>query len=92
MNKRKLAIAIRLIPPISLVIAIVLLLTPPDTAVVRVIITVTMMISLFGFLFFFISRSTYKDDKTVKILGILDIFSSVFILLMYVATAFMVGL
>ena len=92
MNKRKLAIAIRLIPPISLIIAIVLLLIPPDTAVVRAVITVTMMCALFGFLFHLVSRKLCRDDKLVKTLGLLDIFSSVFILLMYVATAFMVGL
>ena len=46
--------------------------------------TYTMLLAFFGFVFFFVGRSMGKEDKTVKILGILDIFATISVIAIYI--------
>ena len=46
--------------------------------------TVALCDAFFGFVFFFVGRSMGKEDKTVKILGILDIFATISVIAIYI--------
>ena len=50
------------------------------------------MIAFFGFVFFIIGRKLVREDKTILVLGILDILATLFILGIYVIAIFSFGL
>ena len=81
MTKRTKAIIIEFIPIISVISALLLLKRDTDSPFLRIITAVAFIFAFVGFLAFFIGRKLAGEDKTVKILGVLD----------WIATAVIVG-
>ena len=81
MTKRTAAIIIELIPILSVISALLLLKRDIDSPFLRIITAVAYIIAFFGFVAFLLGRKLASEDKTVKILGILD----------WIATAIIVG-
>ena len=82
MTKRTKAIIIEFIPIISVISALLLLKRDTDSPFLRIITAVAFIFAFVGFLAFFIGRKLAGEDKTVKILGVLD----------WIATAIIVGI
>ena len=70
-----------LIPILSVISALLLLKRDTDTPFLRMITAVAYIFAFFGFGAFFIGRKLAREDKTVKILGVMD----------WIATAIIVG-
>lgn len=70
--KKSIAITIEVIPIISAVVSAVLIRLPGDSSAIRGVILVTTLLAFFGFAAFLVARKYFKEDKTVRILGILD--------------------
>lgn len=81
MTKRTTAIIIELIPIFSVIAALLLLKRDTDSPFLRTITAVAYIFAFFGFVAFFIGRKLLREDKTVKILGVMD----------WIATAIIVG-
>ena len=81
MTKRTTAIIIELIPIFSVISALLLLKRDIDSPFLRIITAVAYLFAFFGFAAFLLGRKLASEDKTVKILGILD----------WIATAIIVG-
>jgi len=81
MTKRTTAIIIELIPILSVISALLLLNRDIDSPFLRIITAVAYIFAFFGFVAFLLGRKLASEDKTVKILGILD----------WIATAIIVG-
>ena len=81
MNKKTVLTIIKLIPVVSAVLAFILVFSSLEAGALT---GIAVLLALLGFVFFFIGRKSAKEDKTLKILGILDLLSTVAIILMYV--------
>ena len=81
MNKKTVLTIVKLIPVISAVLSFILIFSPVKAGTLA---AATVTLALFGFVFFFIGRKSAKEDKTLKILGILDLLSTAAIIAMYV--------
>ncbi len=92
MNKKTIAIILEIIPIISAVISWIFILIPYGSEALSFIIPTTFMLAFFGFVFFFIGKKLCKNDKTVKILGICDIASTISIIAIYIIAIFVFGL
>ena len=82
MTKRTTAIIIELIPVLSVISALLLLKRDIDSPFLRIVTMIVFIFAFFGFVAFFIGRKQAGEDKTVKILGVLD----------WIATAIIVGI
>ena len=92
MNKKTIAIILEPIPVVSAVLTITLIVLPLSSAFIRKLITVTFVLALLGFVFFFIGRKLAGEDKAVRVLGILDLLSGVVIVGYYVLAIMVFGL
>ena len=89
---RKIIITIKLIPVISVILSYILILGPFHSELTKDISGVTVMLAFLGFAFFFIGRKIAKEDKLVKILGIMDILSTVSIAALYALAVISIAL
>ncbi len=80
MNKKNILIFIKLIPVISAVLSFILIFSNAQAGTVT---TISVILAFLGFVFFFIGRRSAREDKTLKILGVLDILATVSIIVMY---------
>lgn len=92
MKKKIIAIIAEIIPIVSAVMSYSLIVSSLDSALVRTIISVTFLLAFLGFVFFFIGRWLAKDSKAVRILGIFDLLSTLFIIAVFVVAVFVFGL
>lgn len=92
MNKKNIAIILELIPIVSALISFVLFKLEYDSEIITSLIDITILLSFLGFIFFFIGRKLDKDDNTVKVLGILDWFATVYVIVFYTIAIFGFGL
>ena len=92
MNKRTIAIIIEALPVISALMLFILLWSSVDTDLVRKLNTIFVIVAFFGFVFFFVGRKLAKGDTAVRILGILDILSTLSIIGFYGLAIFAFGL
>ena len=91
MNKKTIAIIVESVPIFSTVLSIIFLILPGSNISSKIMPIVT-LIAFLGFIFFFVGRKLKKEDKVVKILGILDIFSTVYVIILYTIAVFSFGL
>ena len=89
-KKYLLTIILKLIPIISTFISFILIFAKIDSSLLRHLTPITVLIAFFGFIFFFIGRK--EKNKLIKILGLLDILSTISIILLYVLAIFSFGL
>ena len=88
MNKKLIAIIAEIIPVVYAVVSYSLIVSSYDSALVRNIISVTFLLAFLGFVFFFIGRWLAKENKAVRILGILDLLATVFVIAVFVIAVF----
>lgn len=81
MDRKTVLTIIKLIPPVSAALAFILIFTSAQAGWLT---TAAVLLGFFGFVFFFIGRKTAKEDKTLRILGWLDLLSTVAIIALYV--------
>ena len=81
MNRKTVLTIIKLIPVVSAVLAYILVFSPLEAGGLT---SIAVLLAVFGFAFFFVGRKAAKEDKTLKILGWLDLLSTLAIILMYV--------
>lgn len=86
--KKIIAILLELIPIVSIVAAVVLFLSSIN---IKALLGILLLISVLGFQFFLIAWKIYKS-KLIKILGIIDIFVSLFVIGFYITAFFTFGL
>ena len=82
MTKRTTALLIELIPVLSVIFALLLLKRDTDSPFLRIVTAVSFIFAFLGFVAFFIGKKLAREDKTVKILGVLD----------WIATAIIAGI
>ena len=80
MNKKTILTIIKLLPVVSAVLSFILVFSNAQAGMLT---TVAVILAFLGFVFFFIGRKSAKEDKTLKILGILDLLSTAAIIVMY---------
>ncbi len=81
MDKRTVLTIVKLIPVVSAVLAYILILSSAQAGAITTVVT---LLAFFGFVFFFIGRKAAKEDKTLKILGWLDLLSTAAIIVLYI--------
>jgi hypothetical protein len=92
MNNKKIAIITELIPIISAPLSILLIMSALDSKVIRSIISVTMIFGFLGFMAFLIFRKAGKEDKTVRILGIMDLLATFVVIGFYMIAFLSIGM
>ena len=90
--KKTIAIIVGVIPVVSAIIAIFLMISHFDSTAIRTVINTTTFLGFLGFVFFFVGRKLAGGDKTVRILGILDLLATVSIVGFYIIAIFAFGL
>jgi hypothetical protein len=90
--KKTIAIIAGVIPAVSAVITIFLMVSHFDSAVIRTVINITTFLGFLGFVFFFAGRKLAGGDKTVRILGVLDLLATASIVGFYIVAIFAFGL
>ena len=88
MNKKNIAIILEIIPIISAPISYILITSPYNSKIAKFLI----LTSFLGFVFFFIGRKLNKENKVVKVLGILDWLATLYVVLLYTIVIFIFGL
>ena len=90
--KKFIAILLELIPIICAPVSYLLIVLPLNSPAIKKVIAVTMLLGFLGFAFFFLGRKIAKEDRTVRILGILDILATVAVIAFYVLAFLSIGL
>ena len=92
MNRRNAALLLELIPVLSAVLFFVLIGASPDTDLARKLITAFMLPALLGFVFFLAGRKLAREDRAVRLLGILDLLATASVIGLYFLAAISFGL
>jgi hypothetical protein len=92
MNKKKMAIALEMIPVLSVLISFILIKIQYVSKITTWIVFITIVLAFLGFVFFLIGRKLYKDDKIVRILGTFDLLSTLYVVTLYIIAIFSFGL
>ena len=92
MNKKNMIIIAEIVPILSAILSLIFLLLPNGSNLSSKIMPAVTLIAFLGFIFFFIGRKFCKENKAVKILGILDILSTVYVIIIYIMAVFSFGL
>ena len=92
MNKKIIAIVLELIPVVSAVVSFYLFTTSKDSVLIRKTLLVSFVFSLLGIAFFIVGRKLAGDDKTVRILGLLDLVASISVIAFYILAIISFGL
>ena len=90
--KKTIAMIAGIIPVVSAVIAIFLMVSHFDSAVIRTVINITTFLGFLGFVFFFVGRKLAGEDKTIRILGVLDLLATASIVGFYIVAILAFGL
>ena len=88
MNRKTVLTIIKLIPVVSAVLAYLLIFSSVQATPLT---TIAVLLAAFGFAFFFVGRKSTKEDKTLKILGWLDLLSTLSIIILYVIVFFAIA-
>ena len=92
MYKKNVAIVLEILPIVSAILTYVLIYAPFKTGSnIKIISGIALIIAFFGFLFFIIGRILAKEDRTVKILGILDCIATLSIIVLFVIIFIAIG-
>lgn len=81
-------IILKIIPIISSILSYILVTSKFN---IQWLTTITFILAFLGFIFFFIGKK-YKNNRLIKILSILDILSTVYVILFYTVAIFSFGL
>ena len=89
--KKTIAIILEIIPVICAPLSIGLILSKFDSPIISSVIAVTMLLGFLGFVFFILGRLLAKEEKAVRILGVLDILATVAVIGFYVLIFFIMA-
>lgn len=89
---KRIIVILKVIPVLSSLLSYILIHTNYTSLIFKYIVCITFTLSFFGFLFFFIGRKKYKDDKIIRILNILDLLSTLYVIFLYIIVIFIFGL
>ena len=89
MDKKTVLTILKLIPAVSAVLAYILVFSSAQAGTLT---SVAVLLAFFGFIFFFMGRKSAKDDKTLRILGWLDLLSTISIIILYALAVASFGL
>lgn len=89
MDKKTVLTIIKLIPAASAVLAYILIFSSVQAGALT---SAAVLLAFFGFIIFFIGRKSAKEDKTLRILGWLDMLSTLSIIVLYALAAASFGL
>lgn len=89
---KRIIVILKVIPVLSALLSYILIHTNYTSLIVKYIVLLTFILSFFGFLFFFIGRKKYKDDKIISILNVLDLLSTIYVIALYIIVIFIFGL
>ena len=89
MNKKIIAIILEIIPIVSAILTYVLIWGPFEG--MTLVSGITMLIALFGFVFFIVGRLLAKEEKAVTILGIFDILATLSMIFIFVIVFIAMG-
>ena len=92
MKKKVIAIILEIIPIVSAIVSAVFILIPYGSDKLSVIIPLITLVAFLGFVFFFIAKKLCKKSKLVKVLGILDWISTLYVIVLYIIAIFSFGL
>lgn len=92
MNKKKIAIALEIVPILSVLISFILIKIQYVSKITTWIVFITIVLAFLGFVFFLIGRKLYKGDKIVRILGTFDLLSTLYVVTLYIIAIFSFGL
>ncbi len=92
MNKRTIALLVEAIPVVSAVLSIALIASSVDSDLVRRVILVSTPLAFLGFVFFLVGRKLAKEDRAVRLVGILDWLATLSIIALYTLAVFSFGL
>ncbi len=92
MNKKTIAIILKLIPLVSTIISFIFIVLPYDSEIIKRIVGITTVLSFFGFVFFFIGKNLSKENKLIRVLGIFDWLATIYVILLYTIVIFSFGL
>lgn len=92
MNRKNIALILEWIPIVSAPVSYILVMLASDSDPVRRIISITMVLAFFGFVFAIIGRKLDREDRTVRILSILDRLATVYVIVFYAIAIFSFGL
>ena len=77
---RKTVLIIKLIPAVSALLAYILIFSSAQAGALT---SAAVLLAFFGFAFFFMGCKSAKDDKTLRVLGWLDLLSTLSIIVLY---------
>lgn len=89
MYRKTVLTILKLIPPASAVLAYILIFSSTQAGALT---SAAVLLAFFGFIFFFIGRKSAKEDKTLRILGWMDLLSTLSIIVLYALAAASFGL
>jgi len=89
--RKFIAIIIELIPVVAAVTTYLLIFLPLGNASVKQITTVTMVITLLGFIFGIIGKKIESEDRTVRIFGILAWLSTISVFVFFAVVFYVLG-
>lgn len=92
MEKKTIVTIVKLIPVISCIVSYILIFGSFNAEWVSKVTGVTVILAFLGFAFFFAGRRLAKEDRLIRALGILDILSTVSIVVLYALAAISFGL
>ena len=92
MNRKIIAVILEMIPVVSAPLAYILVVSSADSAFIKGVIAAAFAFAFFGFVFFFIGRKLAGEDRTVRILGILDLVATIFVIGFYALAFTLAGL
>lgn len=92
MNKKIIAVIAELIPVICAPLSYFLVVSTFESDLIGKLIPVTFLLAFLGFVFFFVGRKLAKEDRLVRILGILDCLASVYVVAFYTLAIFLFAL
>ena len=92
MDKKTIVITAKLIPVISAMVSYLLIFGSFKAAWISKVTGVTVILAFLGVGFFFIGRKLAREDRMLRILGILDILSSISIIVLYALAFASVGM
>lgn len=89
--KKTFAIIIELIPIVSVVFAYLNIFTDMEFASGKIVSGAAVILAFLGFVFFLVGRRLARDDKAVRILGILDLLATAAIVGLYALAFIAIG-
>lgn len=91
MNRKIAAVIIELIPVLSAPLSYLLIISKYDSPLIRTFILVTFACAFLGFAAFFIGRRIGKEYRIVRILSILDLLATFYVVGLYFLAILMLG-